>query len=599
MPEKRSFRILTRLVVGTASVAAFALAVDVVLAVAVTSLEGDGARAHRRVEAEGDVRSTKGALRNENEKEAVTLLQASVHAGRLRFFVLRRAGEEIALSNLVPSEFSDALFPTKETFGFTVGAYALTYAIATPSVRQRLQAELTGRASRLATDVLILFLAMAAGLARRTALFSEDDASDASEPMDAPERPTSARPPEASLGFDCTIVRTVGTEATFEKLSSVVTRYGGTVLSTSLTGSSFSFEDRHCASSPQAALNAICELNDMVKEGRPQAWISRGNVLSLTGAPAVYRTSELRATNGCAIYFDRAIAQAVRAAGRSTEPDRDGVCEFLGLVSTDDLLASSSPEDWLVAGRRRSDVDGAAILRRLRRDLMTSSTQRFGTLTACLRDRKPDRLSDDLRRDYTMLLQELGEKARTSVDGPRYAHHLASAIAASRNLIPKAAFDKNLAATFRDFLRDEDKRVVANVLDVFAWFDPANDDVLFLHLLNHKDNRILANVLVKEAMRSFNKKVSRQIETMLESRNPYFTASGLFAVGEIAAHYRKIDRVYFGSHVHLQHLIDRGKKFCDDPNEMVARQAVALAAKSRGDLPGLEPSASKSGSVAA
>ena len=68
-----------------------------------------------------------------------------------------------------------------------------------------------------------------------------------------------------------------------------------------------------------------------------------------------------------------------------------------------------------------------------------------------------------------------------------------------------------------------------------------------------------------------------EIKKMMRSGNPYFVASGCYALGELAAHYRKQDLVYYNTNVSLVRLVAGLKDLVEHENEMVRRQALLAA----------------------
>ena len=404
-------------------------------------------------------------------------------------------------------------------------------------------------------------------------------------------------------------------DAFYRELSSIVARYGGVVHQFSGDEAIYYFKTDAAAVSAAMALSAVRDVNAAAERLSAQtlnqsgfAFTVKSSValgrlrygalarsLSLAGTPLVEGARVLSFVpekNENRIYFCGPVAEAAQlicdsfgigSVALKGLPGERTLHQYSGHKSLAGLLESSERADWSKARYFRADDHLEHILRSLRDGAELMAAEKFSGLVTIVRDCRCERLADGVRREYLALIEELREKARAKADGSRYAVFLATCVIASRNLVPKAAYDREMQGLFKSLLRSEENRVVANVLDAFAWFDPDNDDILFAHLLNHKNNRILANVLVKEAMRSLNKKVAKQLESMLESKNPYFIASGIWAVGEVAAHYYQTDKVYFSSHVHLRHLIDRGVKFTSSQNEMIARQARALEAKARGE----------------
>jgi hypothetical protein len=140
-----------------------------------------------------------------------------------------------------------------------------------------------------------------------------------------------------------------------------------------------------------------------------------------------------------------------------------------------------------------------------------------------------------------------------------------------------------MSKAFLPVLRSPDARVVANALDVFTVFDPTNNDALFSYLQNHDNNRVAANAIVKDGTVSFDRRVAKRLGKLLASKNPYFVASGAWALGEIAAHHRGVDLVSFGANRHLQASIESAEPLLSHANVMIAQNAALAIQKAKGE----------------
>jgi hypothetical protein len=156
---------------------------------------------------------------------------------------------------------------------------------------------------------------------------------------------------------------------------------------------------------------------------------------------------------------------------------------------------------------------------------------------------------------------------------------LSSALRLIENLVPPSELSTQFEVALKRAVESRDRRVVANAIDVLAKFRSGEDAVLGERLARHPDNRVAANALVLEGRRVISPFVVRRLRKMLSSRNVASMASGLFALGEISSHHRKVDSVYYNLQSDFLKLIEWIPALATYDNAMVRRQALIAAAK--------------------
>ena len=234
----------------------------------------------------------------------------------------------------------------------------------------------------------------------------------------------------------------------------------------------------------------------------------------------------------------------------------------------------------------RSDLELCEILEFIRTNYEIVEIQTAHELLKVLRAARVTQDSAELRVAYVALLEKLLEKGEGDENekGLRLA---ASLLTVAASLFTRESFRGHLRETLLRCARlklppsaeRRPHRVVANAVDVFTVLDPKAAEGIFNELLEQNDNRIAANALLKAAKLSWGAKPARALQTLLRTGSPYFKASALFALGEIARHLDDLDKVSFRADGRLQKLIDESLLLLRHPNEMVRRQAFRSAIK--------------------
>jgi class 3 adenylate cyclase len=222
----------------------------------------------------------------------------------------------------------------------------------------------------------------------------------------------------------------------------------------------------------------------------------------------------------------------------------------------------------------------------------------------------------DLARDYIRALGRLGAPSAHPRVHDRYLHvlgglldaddgslgnarRLASVLSLARKLIAVALFDDSLRAQLNRCVGHPDRRVVANAVDALIHFEPSRRNEVIHGMFGTGmfggtrgfsgpkpaiDNRVLANVLVKQGMVELDGEVINGLRKMIRSSDPLFQASGMYAVGELARFYLRQDLAFFRTQSSFQAVIaEIAVLAARATDERVKHQAAQALAKAQYD----------------
>ena len=429
--------------------------------------------------------------------------------------------------------------------------------------------------------------------------------------------------------FDCTLVRTDINDFTsvfssdrrqhfmesinefFMGVTHIVSRYGGSVYEFIGDEVLFYFKDEDCENSAAIAVSALrdihrlaLELSDRTEtEGgyriRVKSSVAWGTLrfgplvdgFSLAGSTlieTVRMLSHVHEKSENTVLFDRTIAERVQFLART---ESHQLVMLKGLSGSRYLhrleaftplsfhLRQMNDESLHNVTYYRQDDDIAEILSFTESHLDQLDDTKLNRMIGTFRDYKLVNANLNLRRRYLELLKKLIHRAGTAAkDDAQYL--LATLISNATQLFTEKEWNTELRETFLQCLNLANRRVVANTLDVFAELEPSAADLVFDELAGRTDNRIVANALVKEGKSAWTKHTAKKLEDMLKQVSPYFRASGLYALGEIAQYQKETDEAAFAADARLQKLLDQLKSFAFHANAMVRRQALKAAWKS-------------------
>lgn len=161
--------------------------------------------------------------------------------------------------------------------------------------------------------------------------------------------------------------------------------------------------------------------------------------------------------------------------------------------------------------------------------------------------------------------------------GDRY--RLSSTLALATHCLSASRLTPDLEKLFLQAVASEDRRIRANAIEVFIHFFPDREFAELKGYVRDVDNRVSANALIKSALERFDEKLIRTIEARLKGGSVAHVASALYAIGEIAAYYRRTDPMYLATKLGFLALFDEIPDWAKHPNPMVRRQALHAARK--------------------
>lgn len=148
-----------------------------------------------------------------------------------------------------------------------------------------------------------------------------------------------------------------------------------------------------------------------------------------------------------------------------------------------------------------------------------------------------------------------------------------SVISLSYGLIPSDKFDNDLLKLLTDCLELSDTRIKANALTAIGEFDPYSE--LFKEHIDSKFNRIAAEAIIAEGKKGLNARIFEKLKVFFSSSNPFFVASGIYAVGQLLDHYREsFSRSENLFQSDFDFFVKKINVFSGHPHEMVRKRAL-------------------------
>jgi hypothetical protein len=155
----------------------------------------------------------------------------------------------------------------------------------------------------------------------------------------------------------------------------------------------------------------------------------------------------------------------------------------------------------------------------------------------------------------------------------RSTHTLSAACRLMVNLMTPEEFDYYFEARILKLLDHKDHRVVANVIDVLIFYRNTKWDQIVRKMMTHPNGRVSTNAAVYEGYREITPEVTGYLKKALASNKGSLVTGALYAIGEIAQHHRVSDPVYYNTQVEFRHLTREVLQFKNSPVEEVSRQA--------------------------
>ncbi len=156
---------------------------------------------------------------------------------------------------------------------------------------------------------------------------------------------------------------------------------------------------------------------------------------------------------------------------------------------------------------------------------------------------------------------------------------LASAFKLFENLVPLMEYDERITHLAQRAIRIDDRRVIANALEVLMHFKSQSKDDFVADLMDHADNRVAANALIHDGLRDLGRPIVTRLRKMLESDQISRIASALYAMGELSLQHRMRDPIYYNTQVRFLDLLQTLPLYVTHDNPMVRRQAIMTVRK--------------------
>jgi class 3 adenylate cyclase len=426
--------------------------------------------------------------------------------------------------------------------------------------------------------------------------------------------------------FDCTLVRSDINNFTqiftgahraefmevinefFVGVTHLVSRYGGSIYEFVGDEVLFYFKDQDHENSSATAIAALRDINKLAlkmserteQEGgyafRIKSSLSHGTLrfgplvdaFALAGPPlieSVRMLSHVHEKSENTVLFDESLTDSVADLCRSK---RQQVVMLKGLQGARTLVSLEAFTP-LSLHLRQGDEKGLKLTKYYRDDQDICEILDFVTRMQGKLDAKELNKLVSMFRAYTVakssaaikrsFIECLNQTLQIAEANEQQTFLLASIVSAANHILTKKEWSGDVRASMYGCLTHPNRRVVANALDAFSNFEPEAAEKIFNQLAKEGDNRIVANLLVKEAKRDWNKKVAKKLKAMLAGQSPYLKASGLYALGEAAKYLRSTDEIAFSADNEMQALLESAEKLSSHANTMVVRQAQSALGK--------------------
>ncbi len=235
----------------------------------------------------------------------------------------------------------------------------------------------------------------------------------------------------------------------------------------------------------------------------------------------------------------------------------------------------------LNAYRKTDDI--LFILTYLTNHVETLDQTLFIAITNQIKAFKAPSSSPDIQPTYQDLIKAIGQ-LHIFKESEKFIHYLSSVISICPSIIPKNEFDQSTQNLFKSYMALGDKRLTANVIEAFNYYDVGNENDFLAEVYKIEDNRVTANLLIKEGRKKLTRSISGKIDKMLKSDSPFQIASGLFALGELYKIYLSEKKAKEFNNIHFQTLAEKLPTFIESDSNMIRKQALQAIAKSKSSI---------------
>jgi len=399
----------------------------------------------------------------------------------------------------------------------------------------------------------------------------------------------------------------------FTEVTHIVSRYGGLIHEFVGDEVIYYFKDEEVGNSVAVALAALSDINLAAARFHKKTSLERGYPFTIKSALAHDRLRFGRLVNAHSL-SGPSLIETVRILSSVTEKDGNVVVfdgrhveaarsivktEFYADVALKGFaderrlfrLADRQPvrnfcvwdeaKSWRSLSYFRSDDDLEQILEWLcqawSEGPVDDVLQVIGQMRSLAVTRSSLRPLDVLKTWLTGLMAVREDDARYK----EASRILASAIRLVENFACEVDDPRgkgNITALLERGSRHLDRRVTANAVEALATLKLLPGERLEM-LTNHVDNRVAANALVGAGQREITPFVVKELGRMLNAKNHWRVASGLYALGEIARYHRGQNIVYYNTQVEFLGLVAELPRFARHEFEGCRRQALAAARK--------------------
>lgn len=391
----------------------------------------------------------------------------------------------------------------------------------------------------------------------------------------------------------------------FDEVSRIVARYGGLIHEFVGDEVIYYFKDDEHENSFAIALSAIRDINATAAKFHESTMASRGYPFTVKSSAAHGKVRFGPLVGGFTV-AGAVLIETVRILTFITEKDENVVFfdglntpRLQGLIQSFDRMqvkmkgyqaevvlsqyAAHLPLTHVLQTLNANSVDHLLYYRsdedliQIVDDLHANPRDESTTLRAIRALREPH-----IARAENKIGPHLRAWIQTLQAQPNSVKVLSAVVKLYINLVPRANFANEDRALLNTLLSNEDRRVVANTVEVLTHFAVEAKAPAKVRKIRD-DLRVSANAIVHDGKEEITGDVLKRLKVLLKSKKANELASGLYALGELAFIHRTRDFAYYSAQVDFQQLISRIDVFAQHTTTMVRRQALIAARKSGND----------------